>query len=100
MAVMNAELNRDSVVCLPDRRMVEIGPHPEAWKLAGHRRKRVEFQDAQCIKRLRFGTIWLIREETNAWYTHSNDRHCIVDWRMTIGDTRIKLKSIYPEFSG
>jgi len=52
----------------------------------------------QCIKRRRFGTIRQLREETKAWYTHSNARHRIVDWQMSIGDARIKLKSIYPKF--
>ena len=45
----------------------------------------------QCIKRRRFGTIRQLRKETKAWYTHSNARHRIVDWQMSIGDARIKL---------
>lgn len=52
----------------------------------------------QCLKRRRFGTIRQLREETNAWYSHSNAKYRTVDWQMSIGDARTKLKSIYPKF--
>lgn len=52
----------------------------------------------QCLKRRRFGTIRQLREETKAWYSHSNAKYRTVDWQMSIGDARTKLKSIYPKF--
>lgn len=52
----------------------------------------------QCVKRRRFATIKQLQEETKAWYTRSNTRHSLVDWQMSIGDARTKLKSVYPKF--
>jgi len=51
----------------------------------------------QCIKRRRFGTIRQLREETMAWY-HCNTRHRIIEWQMSMGNARIKLKLILPKF--
>ena len=52
----------------------------------------------QCVKGRRFATIKQLREETKAWYTRTNSRHRLVDWQMSIGDARTKLKSVYPKF--
>src|SRR5450759_1467628 len=49
----------------------------------------------QCITGRRFGTMDLLRSETAAWQTHSNDRQRGVDWQFKIGDARIKLRSVY-----
>ena len=32
-----------------------------------------------------------------AWDQRSNDKQRGVDWQITVGDTRVKLKSVYPK---
>lgn len=51
----------------------------------------------QCVSGRRFATIDLLRSETAAWQTHSNDRQRGVDWQFKVGDARRKLKSVYPK---
>ena len=51
----------------------------------------------QCVKKKRFGTIELLREETKAWYEYVNDKQRGVDWQFRIDDARTKLKSLYPK---
>jgi hypothetical protein len=51
----------------------------------------------QCIRGRRFGTPDLLRSETTAWHTHSNDHQRGVDWQFRIDDARVKLKSVYPK---
>ena len=60
----------------------------------------IEWSDMtrQSITGRRFGTIGKLRKETEAWYIHTNAKTRRVDWQMSIGDARIKLKSVYPVF--
>ena len=51
----------------------------------------------QCVTGRRFATIDLLRSETAAWQTHSNDKQRGVDWQFKVGDARRKLKSVYPK---
>jgi DDE superfamily endonuclease len=51
----------------------------------------------QCIKGRRFATVELVRDETTAWYQHSNDQQRGVDWQFKVEDARLKLKSVYPK---
>lgn len=51
----------------------------------------------QCLDRRRFGDIESLRKELKAWSTASNKKQRGVDWQFTIGDARIKLKSLYPK---
>jgi len=51
----------------------------------------------QCVTGRRFATIDLLRSETAAWHTHSNDKQRGVDWQFQVGDARRKLKSVYPK---
>jgi hypothetical protein len=51
----------------------------------------------QCLKGRRLGDIPQLREETNAWENHSNDKQRGVDWQFKIDDARTKLKSLYPK---
>lgn len=50
----------------------------------------------QCISGRRFGSIKTLRKETSAWANASNKKQRGVDWQFTIGDARVKLKSLYP----
>ena len=51
----------------------------------------------QCLKHRRFGDIETLRSEIAAWSADINDTQRGVDWQMTVGDARRKLKSIYPQ---
>jgi hypothetical protein len=50
----------------------------------------------QCLNGRRIGEISILRDETSAWETCSNDRQRGVDWQFKIDDARTKLKSLYP----
>ena len=49
----------------------------------------------QCLNR-RLGSISLVKTEVAAWLKHRNEKAHIVNWRFTVDDARIKLKSLYP----
>jgi hypothetical protein len=51
----------------------------------------------QCVRGRRFATIALLRQETAAWHTRTNEKQRGVDWQMRVEDARIKLKSVYPK---
>ena len=40
--------------------------------------------------------ITYVYDEAKAWYQDRNHRQKGVDWQFSIGDARIKLKSLYP----
>jgi len=50
----------------------------------------------QCLTGRRIGTIDQLRRETAAWAAFGNARQRGVDWQFSIGDARMKLKSLYP----
>ncbi len=49
----------------------------------------------ECLGR-RIGSIEAMQEESKAWYQDRNSRQKGIDWQFSIGDARIKLKSLYP----
>ncbi len=51
----------------------------------------------QCLSGRRIPSIEMLREETDAWATDSNDKQRGVDWQFTIENARHKLKSLYPK---
>lgn len=51
----------------------------------------------QCLSRRRFSKLKTLRPELAAWSTEANATQRGVNWRMTICDTRCKLKSLYPK---
>ncbi|MCY2953646.1 MAG: IS630 family transposase [Planctomycetota bacterium] len=51
----------------------------------------------QCVTGRRFATVKALCEQTTAWHEYSNARQRGVDWQFTVGDARVKLKSIYPK---
>jgi len=50
----------------------------------------------QCLKGRRTGDIELLREETEAWATATNENQRGVERQFTIEDARTKLTSLYP----
>lgn len=51
----------------------------------------------QCVAGRRFPTIKQLKDETKAWYQHSNQKQRGVDWQFQIDHARLKLKSLYPK---
>jgi len=51
----------------------------------------------QCLSGRRIRSIEMLRKETDAWATDSNDKQRGVDWQFTIENARHKLKSLYPK---
>ena len=51
----------------------------------------------QCLKGRRTEDIELLREETEAWATATNQNQRGVKWQFTIEDARTKLTSLYPK---
>ena len=52
----------------------------------------------QCLSR-RIADIELLRSELSVWETERNTIAAKVDWHFRTGDARIKLKSLYPNFT-
>lgn len=50
----------------------------------------------QCLNCRRIGSIEELQTETQAWAEATNSKQRMVDWQFTIGDARVKLKSLYP----
>ena len=51
----------------------------------------------QCLSGRRIPNIEMLRDETDAWATSSNDKQRGVDWQFTIENARHKLKALYPK---
>ena len=49
----------------------------------------------QCLNR-RLRDISEVKKEVAAWAKDRNEDACVVDWRFTVEDARIKLKKLYP----
>ena len=53
----------------------------------------------QCLDR-RIPDKQTLTAAVQAWETRRNHAACKIDWQFTIGDARIKLKRLYPKYSG
>ena len=51
--------------------------------------------NGQCLNR-RIDNIETIKEETQAWQNYRNNKDAKINWQFTTGDSRIKLKRLYP----
>ena len=51
--------------------------------------------NGQCLNR-RIDNIETIKEETQAWQDYRNNKDAKINWQFTTGDSRIKLKRLYP----
>ena len=51
--------------------------------------------NGQCLNR-RIDNIETIKEETQAWQDHRNNKGSKINWQFTTSDSRIKLKRLYP----
>lgn len=50
----------------------------------------------QCLNGRRIGSIQELQTETEAWAEATNSKQRMVDWQFSVGDARLKLKSLYP----
>ena len=50
---------------------------------------------AQCLNR-NIDSVERLQEEATAWYVDRNSRQKGIDWQLTVGDARTKLKRVYP----
>ena len=51
----------------------------------------------QCLRNRRLGELEELQTEIAAWSADVNGRQRGVDWQMTVGEARRKLKSVYPK---
>ena len=51
----------------------------------------------QCLKDRKMTDIDMLREETSAWATNSNDKQRGVNWQFKVENARQKLRSLYPK---
>jgi len=51
--------------------------------------------NGQCLNR-RIDNIETIKDETQAWQNHRNNKDAKINWQFTTGSSRIKLKRLYP----
>jgi hypothetical protein len=55
--------------------------------------------NSQCLNR-HIATIEELRKEVEAWQKDRNNKDCKINWQFTTADARIKLRRLYPSFSG
>ena len=51
----------------------------------------------QCLKDRKMTDIDMLREETSAWATNSNEKQRGVNWQFKVENARQKLRSLYPK---
>jgi hypothetical protein len=51
----------------------------------------------QCLKDRKMTHIDMLREETSAWATNSNEKQRGVNWQFKVENARQKLRSLYPK---
>lgn len=52
----------------------------------------------QCLKDRKMTNIDMLKKETSAWATNSNEKQRGVNWQFRVEDARLKLRSLYPEY--
>jgi hypothetical protein len=50
----------------------------------------------QCLKDRKMTNIEILKNETSAWATNSNEKQRGVNWQFKVEDARRKLRSLYP----
>ena len=74
---------------------LEIHPTPRHGSWLNMAETELSILDRQCLDRRLDATEW-VRREVDAWETGRNEAKVPINWRFTIADARVKLKSIYP----
>ena len=76
-------------------RRLEIHPTPVHGSWLNMAETELSILDRQCLDR-RLDATKLVRKEVGVWETRRNEAKVTINWRFTIADARIKLKSVYP----
>ena len=76
-------------------RRLEIHPTPVHGSWLNMAETELSILDRQCLDR-RLDATKLVRKEVGVWETQRNEATVTINWRFTIADARVKLKSVYP----
>lgn len=76
-------------------RRLEIHPTPVHGSWLNMAETEFSVLERQCLDR-RLETSELVRQEVSAWEAPRNEAKVIINWRFTIADARVKLRSVYP----
>ena len=52
----------------------------------------------QCLNR-RIDDLEVMKQETEAWQNHRNNKKATIDWQFKNDEARIKLKKLYPSIN-
>jgi DDE superfamily endonuclease len=78
-----------------EARRLEIHPTPVHGSWLNMAETELSILDRQCLDR-RLDATKLVRKEVGVWETGRNEAKVTINWRFTIADARVKLKSVYP----
>jgi hypothetical protein len=76
-------------------RRLEIHPTPVHGSWLNMAETEFSVLERQCLDR-RLETSELVRQQVGAWEAPRNEATVMINWRFTIADARVKLRSIYP----
>ena len=76
-------------------RRLEVHPTPVHGSWLNVAESELSILDRQCLDR-RLDATKRVRREVGSWETQRNEGGIIINWRFTIADARVKLKSVYP----
>lgn len=76
-------------------RRLEVHPTPVHGSWLNVAESELSILDRQCLDR-RLDATKIVRREVGSWETQRNKAGIIINWRFTIADARVKLKSVYP----
>ena len=78
-------------------RRLEIHPTPVHGSWLNMAETELSILERQCLDRRLDATKWVCKE-VSAWETQRNEAKVTINWRFTVADARVKLKSVYPSF--
>ena len=76
-------------------RRLEIHPTPVHGSWLNMAETELSILERQCLDR-RLEAAAVVRAEVGAWEAPRNRARVTINWRFTVADARVKLKSVYP----
>jgi hypothetical protein len=76
-------------------RRLEIHPTPVHGSWLNVAETELSILEGQCLDR-RLDATEVVRKEAGAWEARRNEAKVTINWRFTVADARVKLKSVYP----
>jgi hypothetical protein len=76
-------------------RRLEIHPTPVHGSWLNMAETELSILERQCLDR-RLDAAEVVRAEVSAWEAPRNRAKVTINWRFTVADARVKLKSVYP----